>query len=227
MKRKFDSLEKMLRKPEAKLPADLRMRTLRRTGLRRPTTTWFRQPLTIAASLASALALALILSPRPSTEKKSATRDAAATLAANKPTPKVTPLPQCQNSEQIGAPASAAAGMNSSQGNDLSNARTDTAPKTNKPSYRLSVRGNRIRPELNERIKLALQITQYGRVRVRVCDSQGRMLRELADLNNPVGPILLEWDGRLADGQGVPSGAYSLLIQSPDKTQKVRVLVIR
>jgi hypothetical protein len=93
--------------------------------------------------------------------------------------------------------------------------------------YRLVVKGNRIRTALNERVRLELQVTQYGRVQACVYDSQGRFQLKLAGLDDPSGPLLLEWDGRLADGQAAPSGAYTILIQSPDKTEKVGVLVVR
>jgi hypothetical protein len=129
--------------------------------------------------------------------------------------------------ESLAAADAPGPGTASGAGGDLTAAHSDGAKERRPLPYRLTVKGNRIRPALNESVKLELQVTQYGHVQACVYDSLGRFQRKLADLSDPSGPVSFDWDGRLADGQEVPSGAYTILIQSPDKTEKVGVLVVR
>jgi flagellar hook assembly protein FlgD len=124
------------------------------------------------------------------------------------------------SSGSVGAVNKAASSLEAARGGSSAKDQRST-------SYRLIVKNNRIRPALGERVRLELQVADYGRVRIRLFDSQSRFLKDLADVSDLMGPLSVDWDGRLADGRDAPSGAYSILVQSPGKTEKVGILVIR
>ena len=47
-----------------------------------------------------------------------------------------------------------------------------------------------------------------GRVRLKVVDVQGRLVKTLLDGSIGPGPQSVSWDGRLADGRSVSPGVY-------------------
>ena len=112
------------------------------------------------------------------------------------------------------------------RGWDVGAARSE-AGKYQRQPYRLTVKGNRVRPAMGERVRLELVSPEAGLVRIRLFDGQSRLLRVLAELNDPSGPIVIDWDGRLENGREAASGAYVIVVETPKKTEKVGVLVIR
>ena len=271
MKRKKSSLEKQLRRPEATLPQGLRLRALRRMGLRSAAPAWFAPPAVWAPVLAGLLVAGFIwklnntapaVDPgyRPETAGSERSRelayasrhpgtagpttamevlqaqallhaeDAGALLSGRGPEAvTVQSLPAASNAalgaepaqsvqELRAAPASSEGSLRDGRGN---------VKEPQREAYRLTVKHNRIRPAFNEQVLLELQAGASGAVRMRVIDLEGRLVKDLVELSDSSGPIVARWDGLAADRQPVPSGAYTIIIQSPQKTEKVGVLVIR
>lgn len=267
MKRKESTLEKQLRKPEAPLPAGLRLRTLQRMGLR-PSTPWYARTLVWAPALASFIVIGLVYLVRtseptigpgyqqeaiPSSQRSQelayASRhpgtagpttamqviqaqamlkaeDAAAALNGNAVA--VQSLPAQSDSAAGSDPGQVVREIRSAPASSDLKANGEHAQQEGqREPYRLTVKRNRIRPALNEKVLIELQAGHAGPVRMRIVDLQGRMIKDLVELADSGGPILAQWDGRDSQGQDVASGAYTIIIQSPQKTEKVGVLVIR
>ena len=62
---------------------------------------------------------------------------------------------------------------------------------------------------------IGFQVRQPGKVRVRIFDARGRLLRTLFDEESTVGRRTVRWDGRAADGTVAASGVYFFRIETP------------
>jgi hypothetical protein len=254
MKRRMDPLEKLLRRPPA-LPKGLRQQTLRRMGLRPQPSAWIRWG-RIAAPLAGLAALLLTfhrpsLSPPsplagrplpaattakampkaslPAAAQTAAAAEAAQTVAwgSQQDAPETGSAPAASNTAAVQVNVSHVSADPSASGAAVAGAGHAEPAKPLDEGYAFAVRGNRLRPALGERLHVELRTSQAGRVLARVYDMQGRLSKELLNLSNPQGSVEIEWDGSLANGQAAPSGAYVLIVESPAKTEKVGVLILR
>jgi flagellar hook assembly protein FlgD len=93
--------------------------------------------------------------------------------------------------------------------------------------YHFAVRSPNVDKAHGLSLRAELQAAQPGPVNASVYDSHGRLIRGLVDLSDPHGPIVIQWDGTLADGKEAPGGSYQLRVQGPDKVEKAQVKVIR
>jgi hypothetical protein len=99
-------------------------------------------------------------------------------------------------------------------------------PATKIP-YRFVVSGDKFHAGSAPGLNVILQVTQPGRVRARILGANGELVRFLADLTDPHGTILVQWDGRLPDGHDAPPGRYTAVIEGPDRTEKINVELLR
>jgi hypothetical protein len=256
MKRKLDPLEKLLRRPAA-MPKGLRQRTLQRMGLHPRPSAWVRWGRIAAPLAGMAALLLILnrpsLSPPPPlashapsaaaavTAKSvpAAARPAAAQTAAAVEEAQTVALMSSQESAGTGAapavsnPAAVSVSVSHAPGEAATGEAGISGPGHAEPvkaaddGYTFTVRGNRLRPALGEHLHVELRTNQAGRVLARVYDLQGRLSKELLNLSDPQGTVEIEWDGNLSNGLPAPSGAYVLIVESPAKTEKVGVLILR
>ncbi|HEY6572599.1 MAG TPA: T9SS type A sorting domain-containing protein, partial [Candidatus Eisenbacteria bacterium] len=86
----------------------------------------------------------------------------------------------------------------------------------------------RIHPNpLNPKADLTFSLSQPGRVRVRVYDLQGRLVKVLLDENRPVGAQTVTWNGSNSQNASVPSGVYFFRIQAPQGEEVQRATVVK
>ncbi len=86
----------------------------------------------------------------------------------------------------------------------------------------------KVRPNpLNPQTELSFTLSREGRVRVKIYDMQGRLVKTLLDDFRPVGTQTLTWDGSNASSQHVASGVYFLRIESPEGAVIRRVAVVK
>jgi hypothetical protein len=78
----------------------------------------------------------------------------------------------------------------------------------------------------NPSTTVAYQICETGRVRVRVINGRGEMVKMLVDGDREAGYYTVNWDGRRGDGLQAPSGVYFIRMQAGkyDEVQKVMLL---
>lgn len=66
-----------------------------------------------------------------------------------------------------------------------------------------------------------------GHVRMRIFRADGSLVLNLADRTFPAGPHRISWDGRDARGQRVASGAYILRLQADDRSEHIKMMLVR
>jgi hypothetical protein len=74
---------------------------------------------------------------------------------------------------------------------------------------------------------IAFDLAQGGPVQVEVFATSGRHVRTLLDRTLAAGRWSVSWDGRDADGQAAPSGAYYYRLTAPDETQTKKMILQR
>lgn len=79
----------------------------------------------------------------------------------------------------------------------------------------------------NPSTELSFHLSREGRVRVKVYDVQGRLVRELMDEHRNSGEQRVTWDGSDQRGRTVPSGVYFLHIVAPEGQESKRVTVLK
>lgn len=74
---------------------------------------------------------------------------------------------------------------------------------------------------------LRFRVTRSGRVRARVFDVHGALVRTLEDRVAPAGDRVLRWDGRSGDGASAPNGVYFIRVETPDGAATRKVAFLR
>ena len=72
--------------------------------------------------------------------------------------------------------------------------------------------------------RLGFDLPVAGRIRLRVVDVRGRLVRVLADGRHPAGPGSVVWDGRDQDGAVVSSGVYFVRLETEQGSRSYRVV---
>jgi len=75
--------------------------------------------------------------------------------------------------------------------------------------------------------RLSLSLTEAGRVRVRILDVAGRVVRRLFDGHREAGTSGITWDGRNDRGQSVTPGIYYALVSSGENRAGSRFFLVR
>ena len=76
-------------------------------------------------------------------------------------------------------------------------------------------------------VRLWLMMSREARVRVRLHDLSGRVVRVLADAEFGPGAHALSWDGRDGNGNPQPSGIYYLKAETGDRVAVRKLVRIR
>jgi|GEM_PF-5547529 len=74
---------------------------------------------------------------------------------------------------------------------------------------------------------LRFDLPLAGRVRLEVCDLQGRRIRNLIDADRPAGQNRAEWDGRDGAGRRMASGLYLARLSTAGHSATTRMVLIR
>jgi hypothetical protein len=77
------------------------------------------------------------------------------------------------------------------------------------------------------RLSIQLAIAHAQRVRLRVYDLSGRLVRRLVDGDEPPGRQLVTWDGRDSQGHVAAAGVYILSLEAGEVQQHRRVQLLR
>ncbi len=75
--------------------------------------------------------------------------------------------------------------------------------------------------------RVGFRLTAPQRVRLDIYDIGGRRLRRLFEGVAPAGESVEPWDGRDADGRGVPPGLYLVRLERPGAVETLRLLRLR
>ncbi len=75
--------------------------------------------------------------------------------------------------------------------------------------------------------RIAFDLPRAGHVRVRILDSSGRLVRELADGDLAAGPHERAWDGLDGSGRPAPSGIYYASVETPSGRVTRRAVRVR
>lgn len=85
-----------------------------------------------------------------------------------------------------------------------------------------------VRPNpFNPRAEISWEQPRAGRVRLRVHDACGRLVRTLADGEFPAGPHLAIWDGRDDARRELPSGLYFQRLEFGGEVRSGRMMLVR
>jgi hypothetical protein len=93
--------------------------------------------------------------------------------------------------------------------------------------YGLSLRNNVFKPGQGEGVSVELTLDKPGRVEAAVLKAGGGLVKALYSGDMPGGPSVYSWDGTDASGRPAPSGFYWLVLKSPGKTEKLKVVLAR
>ncbi len=80
---------------------------------------------------------------------------------------------------------------------------------------------------LNPETVLYFTTSKAGRVKVRVYDLAGRLVRTLQDADSPAGRNQIRWDGSTSNGNRTASGVYYMRVSSVDGNSTLRVTVLK
>ena len=91
----------------------------------------------------------------------------------------------------------------------------------------VEITNRRIEPLKGGQINLRLVLAQAGRVRLKIYNLQGELVKILKDQDYDPGTYLLEWGGENDTGAIVASGVYIIHVQAPEITKIRKVVVIK
>lgn len=74
--------------------------------------------------------------------------------------------------------------------------------------------------------ELACCLPAAGRLELRIFDTNGRLVRILADEQRQAGLQIIGWDGRGMDGAPLPAGVYSCVLQSGGQMTAAKLIVV-
>ncbi len=75
--------------------------------------------------------------------------------------------------------------------------------------------------------RIGFALPRQARVRLRIYDAAGRLVRTLLDGEVPAGPGSLRWNGLTDDGRQAPAGLYFTRLEGPDGTATAKILLVR
>ena len=79
----------------------------------------------------------------------------------------------------------------------------------------------------NPRTTISYTIASEGRVRLRVYDARGALVRTLVDTNQPGGLHSVSWDGSDAGGSTAPSGIYFVRLDSNGQIETRKIALLK
>jgi len=74
---------------------------------------------------------------------------------------------------------------------------------------------------------LSFRLENAGKVRLRVFDVRGALVRTIEDRVMPAGESVARWDGTRADGARAPAGIYVFRLETPEGVQSRKVAIVR
>ena len=79
----------------------------------------------------------------------------------------------------------------------------------------------------NARVVIRFEIRAAQRVKVRIYDLRGRMVRDLVDEDFAPGSVDLAWDGRNDGAASLASGMYVARIETERRTANLRMMLVK
>ena len=102
----------------------------------------------------------------------------------------------------------------------------NTTDSPGQPAPRKLSVGNPTPSPMARSMSMALGLPHAMPVSVDVLDSQGRLVRRLAEGERPAGWFTLSWDARDARGRGTAAGVYFLRVLTPEGRSVKRLVLI-
>jgi len=126
-------------------------------------------------------------------------------------------------------PAGKPNGLNLEYGNGL--IQLDAAVRAKPPGRPAAIAGSAARLISPNPARAAAAISfrteREGRVRLRVFDVRGALVRTLEDRWMPAGESVSRWDGARADGTRAPAGIYLFRLETPEGVQSRKVAIVK
>ena len=91
------------------------------------------------------------------------------------------------------------------------------------PDLALRIGKNPAQPPL----AIAADLPRAGKLRLRVFDASGRVVRELVHRDLPPGSHQVDWDGRDQRGPTAPSGVYFVVMELGAEVRREKLVLIR
>jgi flagellar hook assembly protein FlgD len=79
----------------------------------------------------------------------------------------------------------------------------------------------------NPSTRLEYELARAGRVRLRIFDVGGRLVREVDVGHRPAGLSSIPWDGRDSRGRTLGSGVYVVRLEAGNGTSHLRVTMTK
>jgi len=99
---------------------------------------------------------------------------------------------------------------------------------TTEPAMPLGFRLERIHPNpFNPHTRISFSVGQTECIRVSILDLQGRTVRTLANRRFERGTYSVDWLGRDEAGHAVPSGAYLVFLQTGNRVESRKIMLVR
>ena len=102
----------------------------------------------------------------------------------------------------------------------------NTTDASGRPTPRTLSVGNPTPSPMARSMSMALGLPHAMNIAVDVLDSQGRVVRRLAEGERPAGWFTLSWDARDARGRGTAAGVYFVRVQTPEGRSVKRLVLI-
>jgi len=79
----------------------------------------------------------------------------------------------------------------------------------------------------NPSTRIRFEIAKEAHVRINIYDVTGRRVRQLENARMGPGGYERVWNGRDDDGRSLPSGAYYVRLETPQKIDRRKVLLVK
>ncbi|MCP4573930.1 MAG: T9SS type A sorting domain-containing protein [bacterium] len=79
----------------------------------------------------------------------------------------------------------------------------------------------------NPQTTIAFELQQKGKVKLRVFDARGHLVRTLVDGNREVGPHAVIWDGKDSRGRGAAAGVYLYQLRAGDEVRQEKMTLVK
>jgi hypothetical protein len=79
----------------------------------------------------------------------------------------------------------------------------------------------------NPQTEIRFELARDQQARVAVYDVKGRLVKVLAEGDLAAGPHVRVWQGRDTGGRQVPSGVYYVLMETPDRNDRRKIMLIK
>ena len=94
------------------------------------------------------------------------------------------------------------------------------------PSLQTALRGVFPNPA-NPRLSIAFTVEARDRIRIRIYDLAGRLVRDLLNEERGAGAYDVPWDGTDSTGRAVSSGVYAIRLESSRGVDTARAVIAR